>query len=1042
VDRALGSSRDWWQHGTRSSSQEGAYDDTPPDHRLPQLLRACVTAAQAGTADAPWPETIEVASAASQPVDLTQDEPGVVLTETLAVVISPSRLLPVFRNLHHRTQDLILEQWRVLIDAIPLQMTAPAPDYMAAARAYASLRAAELAQCLEEKFIEGGNSPCSAGDLYLTRDDQYFYNFSYLCGEFNLGRDEAIASLRALGKMLEPTEAQLERLGGHELFSSLIGSVRSLDGDAVPQALAELLPLVDLPFSEVTDHLPRSLISRLAITAVARRLGFELRPNELLEIYEVFAILEQSNGDRKAFLDFLTNLYCFEVDAEEPGYQPSKEWQGHWCALRDYLGADRTRDFVLSLIPAYVKFSSMMGDEPFYRVGAAWQAACLDENRAAEWVVRMTTEHGVASPILAASLLSSSTPAKALARMAKAWRSKVAEVPIQSSWSREFTVLVLRFAITRQRSWLLDRLTDLYLRGGGYEAGETREVIEAILEGLLEEMELDGEEKERLENSGLHFELLPFDVNVFTGETVDASRWASPTSAYKYVRTLLRLEDRGLDYLASLVSERRVVALEKALRKLDFHTSVQQIVASCTAFEEEPEKALTLLLLLRESDGECPTAPWLERVNGLWSELGKEKACRLLWDLYRADQGDEYSLNPGIFWALRLVPDPSSVAQLAKAATEMVRRKPSFAIAALDTLDSISTRGALSAILQMRRRIRNRKVVKLINRTIDRIAEEEGLDRDVFLDYAVDTGDLEKDSSRLFDFGSHQVTLKLELDGRISTTVLDAKGRHLRSFPKTAKDADPTLYKEFQATKKLLVETISYQVRRLEQSMINGRLWRGKDFLEIYREHPVMAHLGKRLIWAKADKKMLPRDQFLITDDGYVNSKGVPFKVKDNDLLLIVHPLFFNDQVRDEWLDLLEKVSINQPFPQVDRQVYIPLPGELESRKTQRLVGLKSESSELYRVVKERGWSTDGGGPWEVGNATHSYRIYPSAAQTVHLDTNILGYDKQLTIVDIRFTNGEETALEITNVHPVVYSEAFRDLMLCFDGSAPEASAS
>src|SRR5690606_13989988 len=135
----------------------------------------------------------------------------------------------------------------------------------AAARAYASYRAAELADCLENRFIEGGDDPCSRGDLYLTRDDRFFFNYSYLCGEFGLGRDEAIAALRALSSVVKPSEEHLERLGGEASFAALLGELLALDGDRVPQALAELLPLVDLPFSEITAQLPQRLISRIAV---------------------------------------------------------------------------------------------------------------------------------------------------------------------------------------------------------------------------------------------------------------------------------------------------------------------------------------------------------------------------------------------------------------------------------------------------------------------------------------------------------------------------------------------------------------------------------------------------------------------------------------------------------------------------------------------------------------------------------------------------------------------------------------------------------
>jgi len=863
VERALASKREWWQAGVHPRGIEPPLEETAStEQRLRYALQLCVASLRGDGEETPWQDALDILAEAKDLIDLSSDEPGVLLVETLVAVASPKQLLPFFRGFHPNTRDLMLEQWATLSEEIPLSETPPSADFAAAARAYASFRAAELADFLESRFIEGGDDPCSRGDLYLTRNDRFYFNYSYLCGEFGLGRDEAIESLRALAKVVKPSDDQLERLGGSDSFTELLDEVLTLDGDTVPRALAELLPLVDLPFTEITNHLPQDFVSQLAVTAVSRRLGFELETTELLEVYEINSLNSALDGKRDLLLDCIVNLFVHEPDEDEivRGMTPPDSWQEHWLKLRKALGVKLTETVVLGLMETYHKFWNMLGTEPFYRRTAAWQVATLDNERAADWVVQMTTEHGEASPVIAGSLLHTTMPPKALERLASAWAERVEEVPQSASWSREFTVLLLRSVISGQRSWILDRLVDLYLRGGGYEAGETREIIGAVIERLLDEMVLTDEEREELDNSGLAFSLLPSDINIFTGEQVDASRWASPTSAYKYIRTLLRLEERTLDYLASLVSERRVIALEKRLRRLDFHTSVQQIVHTVQAYEGDPESALRLLILLRTSRGKHPSQEWLDDVKKLFDKLDGS-ALDLIWQVYENDNGDWHSLNPGMFWALRLIEEPQSPRKIAKAATEMVRRKPSFAVAALDTLDSIGTRSALSAILQMRRRIRNRKVVKLINETIDRIADEEGLDRDVFLDYAVDTGDLEDDASRLFDFGSHEVTLRLELDGRISTTVIDAKGRKLRSFPKTAKDADPALYKEFQATKKLLVETLSYQIRRLEQAMVDGRSWRGKDFLEIFREHPVMALVAMRLLWATVDTALGHRRQ-------------------------------------------------------------------------------------------------------------------------------------------------------------------------------------
>src|SRR5690606_25105746 len=249
-------------------------------------------------------DVFETAGELEQEFDLCADEPGVVLTETLATSATPSKILALFPRFAEKTQKIFIEQWRRLTDEVPLAMLPPANDFVAAARAYASCRARALAVCLEEQFIEGGNDPCSRGDLYLTRHDRYFFNFSYLCGEFGLGRDEAIDSLRALSKIVEPTDEQLDRLGGPDTFAALIDSLLTLDGDTVPHALGELLPLVELPFTDIIAALPQGLVSRIAVKAVASRLGFRLETHELLEIYELLTILEAANNDLHEFSEF------------------------------------------------------------------------------------------------------------------------------------------------------------------------------------------------------------------------------------------------------------------------------------------------------------------------------------------------------------------------------------------------------------------------------------------------------------------------------------------------------------------------------------------------------------------------------------------------------------------------------------------------------------------------------------------------------------------------------------------------------------------
>lgn len=1037
VDRAA--ARQWQRRANQGALAEVKNLQESKIEKLKLLLQKCIASDQGEEAlQEAWEAVEQYVKKHEGAFALAHDEPGVVFVESLSTRARPRRMMGLFRHIDQVSIGLVIQQWESLLREVPIQKDSPRTAYNAAAQAYVSFRAQALAQCLEERFIEGGNSACSRGDLYLTLKDRYYLNFSYLCGEFGVDRDEAIQMLRDLAQLVEPSEEQLSLLGGSEQFTDLLGSLLELDGDSAPLALGSLLPLREQSVEAVVSHLSTDLISQLTVSAVSRRLGFSLKTEELLEIYEFCTVYRACGEDLAASLRLMQNLYAFEPEDDEfSSLAPSAAWQKDWSLLLSQYGREAVESRIEQLLPVYAGFSELLG-ATHYRLTAGWQATCLSSESAADWIVVATSELGISSPICASSLLHSGMSTSTLLRLTERWEQRVSAVPVSSAWTREFTILVLRYGIGRQRVWLLDRLTDLYLRGGGYEAGQTRELIGGVLEKLLDAMKLNEEEQSRLDHSGLHFELLPLNVNVFTGETVDDSRWASPTSANKYVKTLLRLEDRGNEYLPSLISERRIVSLEKSLRRLDFHTSVQQVVAAVKAFGEHTDRALQFLLAMRNSSGERPPKDWLAKTQSLFEGMSDAAVCALLWECYRFDNGDAHSLNPGLFWTMRLVPNPSSVSQLGKAATEMVRRKPSFAIAALDTLDSISTRSSLSAILQMRRRIRNRKVTKLINRTIDRIANEDGLDRDVFLDCAVDTGDLERDSSRLFDFGSHQVTLRLELDSRISTTVLDSKGRHLRSFPKTAKDADPMLYKEFQATKKLLTETLAYQIRRLEQSMIDGRTWLGRDFIEIFQTHPVMRYIGRRLVWARVCKPdTLEYDRTLMpAEEGFVNSNNEPVQLDENDRFFILHPLFFDKNDQKRWQELLHKMGIEQPFAQVHRTTFQILAEEAQSGQIKRLLSRSVDSNDLYRIVKERNWATDGGGPWEVGSATHSYRAFNAAQQVAHLNTNTLGYDKKIKILSIFFTPPNETTpINANDINNVVYSEAFRDIYLCFESN-------
>jgi hypothetical protein len=1021
---------------------------TPASHAIAGFApdTACCASLSAFLKTPRDPNTLAKVMAAATPqagalLDITLSEPGVVIAEQLAAQLSPSALWPLLSITHPRTQDLVLDHWQSLIDAVPAGSSQHSAVHDVISCAYIAVQAQRAVKMLREDFLEPGDDPRSLGDLYIAASSRYFLNYSYLCSDLGMSRAEVVGILESMLRAMEPTPQQWAVVGGRPLVGGLIEQFEPLNEGCIVGLLTQLVGLVDVPFSEVPKHLPKELVSKLALVVVARRLGMVGSLEELVEVYELMGLRAASGGERALMWDVWENMCRFEPARDAQGVGPSQEWGTHWQGMRATYGDAVLGEVLERLILLYQGLGEMLGQQITARWVTAWQAISFERGVLAQWLVEQTTSHGGRSPLKVGGMLHPGASLGMVTELVGRWRQRVDAVPERSSWSREQSLWVLRHAVERQRRWLMEQLTDLYLRGGGYEAGESKELIEIVLERILDTMSLDRKEQQQLDGMGLQLELMAADGNVLTGERVDASRWASPTTAYKYVSALLTLEERPVGDLLGMVSERRLIALEKLLKQLDFHTSAQQVVAAVSALKGDVERGLRLWLHLRDSDGEVPSAAWMETVKALLSPLVVEEARDLLWELYRWDMEDDYSLNPGIFWALRLVSSPTCIARLARVATDVVRRKPSFAVAALDTLEAILSRSALSAILQMRRRIRNRKVLKKINALIDRIANADGMDRDVFLDYAVDTADLEANGCRCFDFGTHQVTLRLEVDGRISAHVLDGRGRQLRSFPKTARDANPELYKEFQSVKKVLVDTLAYQARRLEQAMVSQRVWIGQDFLDVFGQHPVMGSLAKRLLWGRLTVDADVKDSWVMTENGPVGVDGRPFPVGPEDRVVILHPVFCPERLRTRWKKQFESMGIIQPFSQLDRDIYKPLPSELTSDKAQRLIGVCVASQDLYRVVKERGWSTEGGGPWEVGQGTHSHRIYGLNRQRVHMRTSVLGYEDLLTILDIHFTPEEgKDPHPLQVVEPVVYSEAFRDLMHCVQSTDPSAT--
>jgi len=955
------------------------------------------------------------------------------IVEEAASAIKPGRWLSVFDCFEPSLIEHTMKRWDSACSIIFRMGGTSDAYYRAICHAYIAFEASRLADCFENHFTECHNSATFRGDAYVSRNGTYYYHFDYFCGDTGLSRQQAIDGLRGFA-------ARLRLSCGHEdaLSTSAFHEVEAWCGESAGEALRTWMPLFEVSAEAVLMHVCPRRMGSAVITAIMCSCGLSMPITSLLEICELCALWKMTKHESAKFIHFARHLLAFEdEDKSKPCESAPKAWLKEMRAMRRRYGDDAVRRLVSDLLPLYSTIGQLMGGVPCYRRSIAWMASTFTENSNVSWLASACT-NGELSPVKAIGLLHEDTSPALLSALARQWQANLSE---QTPWDKSTLSLILRYLISRQRHWILNPLVDLYARCGSDETPLAREDIVQTLKSTLDALKLTPCESSRIASMALDFCLLPQNTNIFTGEAVDASRWASPASAHKYVRALLKLSTRNGRGLLNMITERRRAQIEKTLRRLDYHSSLYQIIACSQAFSED-EDALHFLLLLGQSCGERPSAEWLEAMNARLSRLDKTEACDLLWTCCKHDQGDALSLNPGLFWAFRLV--PASPHQLARAACDALRINPTFALAALDTLDTIATRSSLAAILDMRRKIRHRQVHKRILQTIDRIATREGLSREVFLDYSADTGDLGKEGERCFDFGTCRIVLKIDSDVRVTTQVFDTSGKEakkLRNIPKSLKPADPDLFQTFQTAKKHLQETLTYQTGRMEQAMIEARFWRGHDLIEIFQNHPMMRHICRRLVCAQFDaaSKTTLGDGFVVADDGCLNAKGNRCDIMPDDTYVIQHPIHMFPTAKHAWKQHFDARGLTQPFPQLQRETFRPSPDDFAHPPLSKLIGLALDIGKMHQIVKERGWKSQTS-PWENGNFAVLTRTFAAHGQTVHLITSEIR-DQSTAIAKIAFVDTHSNnPLCLDAIDTRAFSEACRDIHFCLI-SAPETDA-
>ncbi len=200
------------------------------------------------------------------------------------------------------------------------------------------------------------------------------------------------------------------------------------------------------------------------------------------------------------------------------------------------------------------------------------------------------------------------------------------------------------------------------------------------------------------------------------------------------------------------------------------------------------------------------------------------------------------------------------------------------------------------------------------------------LSMDEYEDLAVPRFGLDRGGERVFDFGPRQLRLKVK-GGHEIVYVDDEEKRTFSKFPPVRKSDDREMYErareQYMHISDALRNVFIVQNERMELAMLTGRTWKSKRWREFIGEHPILAHIARRLVWKVLDSTGVCVHVVLPDAGGaFMDSDLEAVEVTDDQMLALVHPAELDVAEVQAWAACLGEFEIIQPFVQIDRSTY------------------------------------------------------------------------------------------------------------------------
>ncbi|MFD7736113.1 DUF4132 domain-containing protein [Kitasatospora phosalacinea] len=294
----------------------------------------------------------------------------------------------------------------------------------------------------------------------------------------------------------------------------------------------------------------------------------------------------------------------------------------------------------------------------------------------------------------------------------------------------------------------------------------------------------------------------------------------------------------------------------------------------------------------------------------------------------------------------------------------------------LDVLAAIGTDAALGELHGISQRVRFAGIRDRAREKVTEVALELGLTPEQLADRLVPDLGLDAGGTVLLDYGPRAFTVALGTD--LQPYVLDATGKRRAAPPAPAAGDDPELapaaHRRYAALKKELRTVGTEQVFRLEGAMLDRRAWGADEFGSLFLAHPLLGHLGHRLLWTTGSGAAQADGAFRIAEDRtFADVRDEPFHLSADAAVRLAHPACLGTDL-PRWTELFTDYLVIQPFPQLGRPVRSLTAEEAAGDRLPRFEGRTAPAEAVRALVRRgRGWSADHPGGGEARRVVYKH---------------------------------------------------------------------